>query len=76
MRISGTAALILFCALAGCSNADNVTSKEESSSHLVRHAVFARPGSGAPEVSTNELEQILQDRSAVVPARRRSPQTS
>ena len=66
MRISGTAALILFCALAGCSNADNVTSKEESSSHLVRHAVFARPGSGAPEVSTNELEQILQDRSAVV----------
>lgn len=66
MRISGTAALVLSCALAGCSNADNVTSDEKSSSHLIRHAVFARPGSGAPEVSTSELVQILQDRSAVV----------
>ena len=66
MRISGIVASVFVCALAGCSNADNIAGDEESSAQLIRHAVFAKPSSGVPEVSTVELEQILQDRSAVV----------
>ena len=66
MRISGIAALVFICALVSCSDSDNVAADEENSVQLVRQAVFAKPGSGVPEVSTEELEQILQDRSAVV----------
>ena len=66
MRISGIAAPVLICALAGCSNPDNVVIDEESSAQLIQHAVFANSGSGVPEVTTDELKQILQDRSAVV----------
>ncbi len=66
MRISRIAALVLICALVSCSNSDNVAADEEKSVQLVRQAVFAEPGSGVPEVSTKELGQILQDRSAVV----------
>ncbi len=66
MRISRIAALVLICALGGCSNADNAEADEETSVQLVRQAVLAEPGSGVSEVSTKELEQILQDRSALV----------
>jgi len=66
MRISRIAALVLICALVSCSNSDNVAADEENSVQLVRQALFAEPGSGVQEVSTKELGQILQDRSAVV----------
>jgi len=66
MRISRIAALIFICALASCSNSDNVAANEDNSVQLVRQAVFDEPGSGVPEISTEELGRILQNRSAVV----------
>ena len=66
MRISRIVALVLICALGGCSNADKAEADEETSVQLVRQAMLAEPGSGVSEVSTKELEQILQDRSALV----------
>ena len=66
MRISRTVALVSICALAGCSNPVNNAADEEDSVRLVRQAVFAESESGAHEVSTRELEQILLDGSAVV----------
>ncbi len=66
MRISRIVALVSICALVSCSNPVSSTTDEEKSVQLVRQAVFAEPGSGAHEVSTKELEQIVQDGSAVV----------
>jgi len=66
MRISRIAVLVSVCALVSCSSSDNVAADKEDSDRLVRQAVFAEPGFGVPEVSTEELEKILQDRSAVV----------
>lgn len=66
MRISRIAALAFICALVSCSNTDNVAANADNPIQLVRQAVFAKPGSGVPEISTIELEQILEDRSAVV----------
>ena len=66
MRISIIAALVFACALVSCSKSDNVAADEENSVQLIRQAVYAKSGSGVLEVSTKELEQILQDRSAVV----------
>jgi rhodanese-related sulfurtransferase len=66
MRFSAIVPLVFVCTLVGCPNSDNVTAFEKDSVQLVRQAVFADPGSGVPEISTEELEQILQDQSAVV----------
>jgi len=66
MRISRLAALVFICVLLGCSGFDKVAADEENSDQLIRQAIFAEPGSGVPEVSTEELEQIIQSRSAVV----------
>jgi rhodanese-related sulfurtransferase len=67
MRISRiAAALVIICSLVSCSNSNNVAANDKNSVQLIRQAVLAEPGSGVPEVSTEELEQILQDRSAVV----------
>ena len=66
MCTSRIVALVSICALVSCSNTVDSGADEENSVQLVRQAVFAEPGSGAPEVSTRELEQILQDGNAVV----------
>jgi rhodanese-related sulfurtransferase len=66
MWISRIVAPVLICTLASCSTTVNGASDEEASVQLIRQAVFAEPGSGAPEVSTSELQQTLQDGSAVV----------
>ena len=66
MRISRLAALVFISALVGCSGSNNVAADEDYSDQLIRQAVSAEPGSGVPEVSTEELEQIIQNRSAVV----------
>jgi rhodanese-related sulfurtransferase len=66
MWISKTVTLVFVCALASCSTTVNGAPDEEESVQLIRQAVFAEPGPGAAEVSTSELEQILQDGSAVV----------
>jgi len=66
MRISRVAALILVCALGSYSNFNVVEAGQENSIHLARQAVLAMPGASVPEVSTEELEQLLKDQSAVV----------
>jgi len=66
MCISRIVALVSICALASCSTTVNSAADGKHSVQLVRQAVFAEPGSGALEISTRELEQILQDGSAVV----------
>jgi len=66
MRISRTVALASVISLVSCSISIARASDEQDSVQLARQAIFAEPGSGAPEVSTRELEQILQDGSAIV----------
>lgn len=66
MRFSRMSALVCVCAFAAFSISDNVAADEQDSVQLVGQAVSAKPGSGVEEVSTEELKQILQDRSAVV----------
>ena len=57
---------LLVCAL-GCYSTSSIAEEsKEDSVQLARQAVFARLDSSAPEVSTDELEQILHDQSAVV----------
>jgi rhodanese-related sulfurtransferase len=66
VHISRVAVLIFVYALVSCSNSDNVVADNVDSDLLVHQAVFAEPGSGVAEVSTEELERVLQDRSAIV----------
>lgn len=66
MRISRGVALFLVCALGSYLTSNIAHAGEEDSVQLVLEAVSERPGSGIPEVSTAELERILQDQSAVV----------
>ncbi len=49
-----------------CSLSNAAGAGQEESVHLVHQAVFAEPGSSVAEVSTEELKQILRDKSAVV----------
>ncbi len=67
MHIPRIAVLFLVCAL-GDDLACNVAEagQENSVQLAARQSVFEKPGSGVPEVSTEELEQILKDQSAVV----------
>ena len=64
MRISRITVLALVFALGACSSTN--APEAEQAVQLARQAVFAEPGSSVAEVSTEELEQILQDQSAVV----------
>ena len=66
MRISRTVALVSVCALVSCSISIASAADEGDSVQLVRQAIFAKTSSDAPEISTRDLEQILQDGSAVV----------
>ncbi len=66
MHISRVAVLLLLCALGSCSASNNAGEGQENSVQLAREAVFAKPGSGVPEVSTEKLKQILKEQSAVV----------
>ena len=66
VRISGIAALIFFCAAGFYSAGSIAQTGEGEPAQLAREAVFAVPGADVQEVSTAELEQILQDQSAVV----------
>jgi rhodanese-related sulfurtransferase len=66
MHISRIAILFLVCALGSYSACNIAEAGQENSVQLARESVFAKPGSGVPEVSTEELEQILKDQSAVV----------
>ena len=66
MHISRIAIPFLVCVLGGFSIFNIAVAGQENSIQLVRQAVFAKPGSSVPEVSTEELEQILEDQGAVV----------
>jgi rhodanese-related sulfurtransferase len=66
MQISRIVVLFLVCASGGCSSASVAEADQESSVQIVRQGVFAKPGSDVVEISTAELEQILQDKSAVL----------
>ena len=66
MRVSGVAVFIFVCAVGGCSRSGPDHADEDNSIQLVRQAVFSEQGAGVPEVSTEDLEQILRDQSAVV----------
>jgi rhodanese-related sulfurtransferase len=56
----------LVCAFGGACDSSNVESNQESPAPLAHEAVLATPSSGAPEISTDELQQILKHQSAVV----------
>ncbi len=66
MHISRVAILLLVCALGSYTTSNIADAGQEDSVQLARQAVFAKPGSSVPEVSTEELEQILKDQSAMV----------
>lgn len=76
MKITRIAVPFLVCTLASCSDRNTANTDQEESLPLVRQAVFAAPGSSVAEVSTAELEQILQDQSAVVLDTRPFPEWS
>jgi len=58
--------LLLVFAWVGYVTSINVEADQENSVPLAHEAVLATPGAGVPEVSTEELQQILVDQSAVV----------
>ena len=66
MRTRKIAILFLVCALGSCSSSNDFKAGEEDSIQLARQAVFADPGTSVPEVSTEQLAQILQARTATV----------
>lgn len=66
MRMPGIPVFFLMCVLGGYPTFNVSLASEENSVQLVHRAVFAKPGSSVPEVSTEELEEILQRRSATV----------
>ena len=66
MQISGFAILLFVCAVGSYSTSVTAQAGQGNAVQLARQAIFTKPGSGVPEVSTEELEQILEDHSAVV----------
>jgi rhodanese-related sulfurtransferase len=66
MHTSRIALLVLVCAVSGYSCSNVTDTDQENFVHLSGQAVFEKPGSSVPEVSTDELQQILEDQSAVV----------
>ena len=60
MRLSRMSALVCVCALVTCSISNDRTADEQDSVQLIGQAVSAKPGSGVAEISTEELEQILE----------------
>ena len=66
MQISRQATLLLICVVSSYSNSLNAEDEQGKPVQLVGQAILTTPGSGVPEVSTEELAQILKDQSAVV----------
>jgi rhodanese-related sulfurtransferase/uncharacterized RmlC-like cupin family protein len=76
MRISRIAVPFLAFALGSCSTFNIAEADQKDSVPFIRQAVFSEPGSSVSEVSTAELEQILQNQSAVVLDTRPYPEWS
>lgn len=58
--------VLLVCALLGGCDSSEVEADQESPVPLAHEAVLTAPGAGASEISTDDLQQILKDQSAVV----------
>lgn len=66
MRVREMLELLILCALASYLTSCVAEDGQDNSGQLIHQAIAAKPGAGVPEVSTAELERILQDKSAVV----------
>ena len=66
MRISRYTVLGMICALGSFLTSTTSAAGPEKTYQLVNQAVLAKPSSGAQEVSTSELQQILSNQRAVV----------
>ena len=66
MHISRIVVFFLVCASGDYSTASIAETDQENSVQLVLQSVFAKPGSSVVEISTAELEHILQGQSAVL----------
>lgn len=66
MSVSRSLVILLVCALSGGCDSSKVDADQDSPVPLAHEAVLATPGAGAPEISTDELQQILENQSAVV----------
>jgi len=58
--------ILLVCVLLGGCVSSEVEADQESPVLLAHEAVLTAPGAGASEISTDDLQQILKDQSAVV----------
>ncbi len=66
MRNSKVVLMFLGCAVIGIQSCSISVEDAEPSAPLARQSVAEQPGSGVLEVSTEELERILENQSAVV----------
>ncbi len=66
MHISRIGVFFLVCAPGMCSAQNIAQGDSDYSVEIIHQAVVAKPGSAVPEISTTDLEKILQDQSAVV----------
>jgi len=58
--------VLLVCVLSGSCDSNKNEAARESQVPLAHEALLATPGAGAPEISTEELQRVLKDQSAVV----------
>ena len=66
MRNSKFVLMILGCAVIGIQSCSISVEDAEPSAPLARQSVAEQPGNGVPEVSTEDMERILENQSAVV----------
>jgi rhodanese-related sulfurtransferase len=66
MNISRVGILLFVCASGSCSAQNIAQEQPEDSVQIIHQAVAAKPGSAVAEVSTADLERILQNQSAAV----------
>ena len=66
MSASRSLIVLLVCVLGGGCDPSEVDSVQESPVPIAHEAVLATSGAGAPEISTADLQQILNEQSAVV----------
>lgn len=66
MYVSRSLVVLVAFTIGGGCDPSEVEKVQERPPPLAHDAVLAPPGGGAPEISTDELQQILKDQSAVV----------
>ena len=66
MLVSRITSIFLGCAIIGVSSCDIASEDDEHSVPLAGQSVAEQPGTGVPEISTEELQRVLHDQSAIV----------